>query len=307
MRNKTHLAILIFLGALIGLFIGSWWSQQGKNVYAIDDARPDQPADCPGDMQFAIIGDFGDAGEPEANVAAMVRSWDVDFIVTVGDNNYPGGEAETIDQNIGQYYHEYIYPYVGDYGAGATENRFWPALGNHDLRTDNAQPYFDYFELPGNERYYDFVEGPVHFFVLNSNPSEVNGRSSDSIQAQWLQTQMLASDARWKIVIMHHTPYTSSKRRKPDMALQWPFAEWGATAVVSGHDHLYERSEANGIPYFVNGAGGRKLYKIGKAEPESRARYNQDYGAMLVQTDQSCINFSFYNRSAELIDSYTIR
>ena len=24
-------------------------------------------------------------------------------------------------------------------------------------------PYLDYFTLPGNERYYDFTWGPVHF------------------------------------------------------------------------------------------------------------------------------------------------
>ena len=23
--------------------------------------------------------------------------------------------------------------------------------------------------------------------------------------------------------------------------MRWPFAEWGASAVLSGHDHLYER------------------------------------------------------------------
>ena len=34
--------------------------------------------------------------------------------------------------------------------------RFFPSLGNHDWGTGNVNAYFDYFELPGNERYYDF-------------------------------------------------------------------------------------------------------------------------------------------------------
>ena len=65
----------------------------------------------------------------------MVDRWGVDAIVTVGDNNYPDGAAATIDANIGQYYHAYIAPYQGTYGAGAEMNRFFPALGNHDWRT----------------------------------------------------------------------------------------------------------------------------------------------------------------------------
>ena len=35
----------------------------------------------------------------------MVESWKPEFITTVGDNNYPTGQAETIDQNIGQFFH----------------------------------------------------------------------------------------------------------------------------------------------------------------------------------------------------------
>ena len=53
--------------------------------------------------RFAVIGDFGLAGQPEADVAALVKSWEPDLIITTGDNNYPDGEAETIDDNIGQY------------------------------------------------------------------------------------------------------------------------------------------------------------------------------------------------------------
>jgi hypothetical protein len=224
----------------------------------------------------------------------------------VGDNNYPKGAASTIDGNIGQFYSDYIYPYQGDYGEGAVENRFWPALGNHDLETDGGRPYFDYFELPGNERYYDFQQGSVHFFILNSDPSEPDGRYQNSIQAQWLQTQMSQSQALWKLVFMHHPPYSSSFTRRPDTELHWPFAEWGATAVLSGHDHYYERVEVDGIPYFVNGAGGRKQYRFGSAGPESLVRYNVDYGAMQVQAAEDCLNFSFSNRENELIDSVTI-
>ena len=54
-------------------------------------------------------------------------------------------------------------------------NSFLPSLGNHDWGTPNAQPYLDYFALPGNERYYDHVQGPVHFFIVDSDPNEPDG------------------------------------------------------------------------------------------------------------------------------------
>ena len=131
---------------------------------------PLSPAPTPiNSVRFAVIGDYGLAGEHLDAVAKLVKNWQPDIILTVGDNNYPEGEAATIDENIGAYFHEFIFPYTGVYGEGAQENRFFPALGNHDWNTLGAQPYLDYFPLPGNERYYDFVWGPVHFFAIDSD------------------------------------------------------------------------------------------------------------------------------------------
>src|SRR5207249_4527738 len=69
-----------------------------------------------GTAHFAVIGDFGSAGAFEQSVASLVQSWNPAFIVSVGDNNYEFGGADTIDQNIGQYYSSYISPYKGTYG-----------------------------------------------------------------------------------------------------------------------------------------------------------------------------------------------
>ena len=77
----------------------------------------------------AVVGDFGGAATGAASasnelaVANLVKRWQPDFIVTTGDNNYPSGAATTIDQNIGQFYHEFIHPYTGRYGRGARVNR----------------------------------------------------------------------------------------------------------------------------------------------------------------------------------------
>ena len=86
----------------------------------------------------------------------------------------------------------------------------------------------------------------------------------------------------------------------------WPFQEWGATAVLSGHDHDYERLIIDGIPYFVNGLGGGEIYYFKDPVPGSQVRYDADYGAMLVTADLQQITFEFYTRWGELIDRYQV-
>ena len=258
-------------------------------------------------VRFAVIGDYGLAGEHLAAVAEFVKSWAPDIILTVGDNNYPEGEVATIDENIGAYFHEFIFPYTGVYGEGAQENRFFPALGNHDWNTLSAQPYLDYFALPDNERYYDFVWGPVHFFAINSDSREPDRIGRSSKQAAWLRTRLAASTAPWKIVYMHHPPYSSAQHGS-QLALQWPYQEWGASAVISGHDHVYERILVDGFPYFTNGLGGSpNRYDFISPVPGSQIRYRDAHGAMLVEADMNQITFQFVNVLGELIDIYTIQ
>jgi len=256
-------------------------------------------------VRFSVIGDFGLAGGHEAGVSNLVNSWEPDFIITVGDNNYPDGASETIDANIGQYYHDYIHPYIGEFGEGSDINRFFPTLGNHDLNTNQAQAYFDYFELPGNERYYDFVWGPVHFFALNSDSREVDGVGRSSEQAKWLQAQLEASTASWKIVYMHHPPFASTSSEPVDW-IRWPFQEWGADIVFSGHDHFYERLEVDGFPYIVNGLGGGAIYAFGETHPGSQVRYNNDYGALFVEVSESNLTVVFEAITNEIIDDFQI-
>lgn len=275
-------------------------------------------------IRFTAIGCYGLASYPNAEeVSTLVHNWEPDFIITMGDNNYL---SRPIDQNVGIYYHDFIYPYVGEYGEGADINRFFPSLGNHAWDVGDIQYYFDYFELPGNERYYDFVWGPVHFFALNSNEQEPDGITADSVQAQWLQERMTASTAPWQVVYFHHPPYSSdgnthlatasdgstyrSYGSRPD--LQWPFAEWGADAVLTAHSHFYERLEADGVMYFINGLVLPRWFSdFGEPVPESQFRYNEIAGTQLITATECELTFEFYNiedleNGGTLIDSYTI-
>jgi Calcineurin-like phosphoesterase/Beta-propeller repeat len=270
-------------------------------------------------VRFAVIGDYGTGDSTtEGPVANLVKSWDPAFIITTGDNNYPDGTASTIDANIGQFYYEFIHLYPGSYplpSSGllrASSNRFFPSLGNHDWNTpgtcpDLPCPYRDYFTLPNNERYYDLVWGPVHLFAIDSDLNEPDGTSSNSTQAQWLQGKLASSTSRWKLPYMHHPPYSSGSIHGSDIRMQWPYKDWGATAVLAGHDHIYERLNIAGLRYFVNGLGGASIYGFrSPPEPGSEVRYSGEFGAMRVDATNDTITFQFISLGGVVRDTHTI-
>ena len=263
------------------------------------------PTPTPAVVRFAVIGDYGTGDESAQRVADLVLGWQPDLLLTVGDNNYPLGATETIDDHIGRFYQGFISPYPGAYGPGAESNRFFPALGNHDLYTAQGQAYFEYFALPGNERYYDYVWGPVHFFCLNSVDSEPDGVGRSSAQAAWLQEQMALSTSPWQVVYFHLPPYSSGYHGSVDW-MRWPFAAWGADVVLTGHDHLYERLEVDGIPYLVNGLGGGPIYPFLVILPESRVRYNATHGALLVTASEESMRFQFITDTGEVVDQFEL-
>jgi hypothetical protein len=260
---------------------------------------------APPQVRFAVIGDYGTGDANAAAVAALALAWEPDILLTTGDNNYPSGAANTIDRNIGQFYGAYIGGYEGEYGPGSEVNRFFPTLGNHDWDTPGAQPYLDYFNLPGHERYYDFVWGPVHFFMLDSDSREPDGIGVSSRQAQWLRAGLAASAAPWQVVVMHHPPF-SSGRHGNNPPLQWPYAEWGADLLLAGHDHLYERLEVAGLTYITNGLGGASRYYFIVPLPESVARFRAAHGALFVTASPDAMAIEFVTVDGEVIDSLTL-
>ena len=263
-------------------------------------AVPDRSAAAlaPDAVQIAVIGDHGSGNADAAAVAALVHAAAPDVVATVGDNVF---HDVPLDESVGRLYSDFIGAYHGAYGPGSEVNRFFPALGNHDLLDGGKLPaYLAYFTLPGpgavqahpsgNERYYDVVQGPVHLFVVDSHSSEPDGDTQGSRQATWLRRGLATSTARWDVVLFHHPPYTSwSLSPGNDEDLQWPFEAWGADLVLSGHVHTYERivrdDDRDGEPltYVVDGLGGQTPHEF-RADPVggSQVRYNAGFGALFL-------------------------
>lgn len=202
------------------------------------------------------------------------------------------------------------------------------------------------FSETENLRFFDVrlgtATGPssVHLFILDSDSPTPYGRySADRLipnrdgsnsayteiatQGAWLQKRLAASTARWKIVILHHPPYNSAPGAENSQYTfaRWPYRAWGASAVISGHVHNYERLEMPDpdadlkpnygtptIPYIVNGAGGfipEQGFDPSFVVKGSLVRV-AEYGAQLVTADENSINFLYYDLNGVLRDVKTI-
>jgi len=264
---------------------------------------------------FAQIGDFGSAGTAEFKVSEMVKSWEPDFIVSVGDNNYYDGGFNSIEINISNYYGDYIYNYdaPGTYRCNGKAfkdqiNRFFPTPGNHDsYNKDGLLPYYNFFTLPGNEKYYGFSWGAVAFYSVNTVENNLEE------QKAWLEGELATSTHSFNIIFLHHPPYSSGPHG--DQAfIQWDFYSMGADIVFSGHDHIYGRLEKkgeDGMYYIVNGIGGRALSDCVNphdAGTFSEVCYGSDYGAVkaTVTSKRMVIEFFAINSPNSPIDRFEI-
>ncbi|MEM7105514.1 MAG: metallophosphoesterase [Bacteroidota bacterium] len=258
-------------------------------------------------MVFAVIGDFGVGGSIAEAVSDLVKSWDPEFIITAGDNNYGTGDENSFRENIGNFYCDFIYNPSAPQGlvcegqANNDElNRFFPSIGNNDYYFNRLfQPYADYFSLPGNEEFYDFKWGPVHFFSLNSS-SSANSQCCESEQAEWLIPKLTESDKPFRIVYFHHSPYSEATHGNFSN-MQWGFPELGATTVIAGHDHVYSalyRNDYPDVPYIICGSSGYQLYSCGE-NPLDPAEfdvfcYDDWHGAIRVETNSSRMVFQYF-------------
>jgi len=248
---------------------------------------------------FAVIGDFGSAGDIEMQwVADMVKSWNPEYVITTGDNSY---DSTPIDNNIGQFYSKFIFPYSGTYlPSSPDKNRFWVSVGNHDY-TDGGgitaqKEYFPYL-VPNT--YYDIVIGDVHFFMLDSD----HFSSYSGAQKTWFDSVVTNSDSKWKIATFHHPPYTSGTHGPNSDTRNWPFNENDFDLVFNGHNHNMEHLTIDGqlVHYCVQGAGGRSLYSFPlDPTPATSVWQLSEYGACKVIVEQDNINVEFWSTDGSI-------
>jgi len=260
-------------------------------------------------IRFAVIGDYGQSSNT-ATVASRILAAAPDFICTTGDNTYNTTvSTANWDGAVGQYFAPFIaLPAASAYAAqGAATNQFFPTLGNHDWDVGGTSTSFTaYFSLPNNERYYSFVKGDVEFFMLSSDTREPDGVNVGSTQYNWFVSAIGQSTARWQVVIFHHPFQTSNSSHGPATWMNWGFENLGVDLVMSGHNHFMERLSYGGIPWIVQGAGGRSHYSISSPSANSLFRNTADYGFSLVTATETTLTHQFITAAGTVIDTVSL-
>jgi acid phosphatase type 7 len=199
-------------------------------------------------------------------------------VFTTGDNAYPRGRPEDFEDC----YHP---------SWGKHRNRTRPSAGNHDFGTPGASGYFEYFgALAGDpaKGYYSYRLGGWHILVLNT----VLDLGVGSAQLEWVRSE-LATNGSQCTLAYGHDPRFSSGEHGGEEELQplWELLhESGVEALISGHDHNYERfaplsgdgrpDPVHGVRQFVVGTGGAYLRPIAELQPHSEVVDHTSHGLL---------------------------
>jgi hypothetical protein len=198
-------------------------------------------------LKFAVLGDFGTGDSGQYRMADRMvqihKSFPFELVVLVGDNIYGSDRPQ-------DYRRKFETPYKPLLDAGV---KFYGALGNHDAR---EQRFYKLFNMDG-KLYYSFKapKQSVRFFALESTYMQPD-------QVKWLGDSLAAAGEDWKIVFQHHPLYSSGVTHGSDMRLRSVLEPLliknGVKVMLTGHDHLYERTNPqHDITHFVAGAGGK--------------------------------------------------
>lgn len=188
------------------------------------------------------------------------------------------------------------------------------AVGNHEQGSIDVNTAI-YNQNDSN--YYSIEAGNTFIATF-----AFNGFTEEALNQMIADAQ--ASDATWKLLVMHQPPYYTNPGAGMGVPTQQQIAAAAETAgidvVLSGHDHSYARTEPmlggqvvdvnDGITYFICGSLGEKSYEVTDNPDFNFSIATNDYSAvyLTLSTTDSALTIQAYDYnggSPELIDSFT--
>lgn len=256
-------------------------------------------------VRALVFGDFGTGAPSQAETARAMAKVDATqpftFGLTTGDNFYPSGLDDPTHERWRTEWEALYAP---------LQIKFYPTFGNHDVHRDSAAAELDYtsrsrtwvFPAP----YYTFTAGAAQFFALDTT------RLTDA-QLAWLDRELKASTARWKIVYGHHQIFSATRgdndaRQEDLVGRLLPLLTANEVDLyLCGHDHnLQELQPVEGVHFFVMGAGGAPLYDATNDYPRSVFRA-KEHGFGVVEASADALVISLIALDGRTLHARTLR
>ena len=239
--------------------------------------------------------------------AAVVDAAGSALVITLGDHAYESATQQDFERC-----------YEPTWGRFNAITR--PTPGNHDFESNEALPYYDYFDWyrrdePARRRgYYEFRFAGWQILALNSMlPMEAGSQ-----QADWLAGRLAEADADCVLAYWHHPLFSSGRHGvNPWDSGEQSVAAWrllersGAELVVNAHEHFYERfvplassgePAPDGIRQFVVGTGGGDLRATVGQRANSARIYKDGYGLLVLILDEGSYRWSFVGTDGAIHD-----
>jgi hypothetical protein len=250
-------------------------------------------------IRFVVFGDnsFGDVSDRA--IAYQSYKASPDFVMNTGDNVYESGKDDEYARYFFPVYNaEQAGPRTGApllrsvpfYTVIANHDVAGKDANHHPVadftKNKDALGYFTNMHLPGNgpiatyptplagpaeaintfkanagDRYprqsnYSFDYGDAHFLCLDSN---VYVDPTDPALQDWIEKDLTATDAAWKIVVYHHPAFNVGNEhyKEQQMRVLSPvFERLGVDIAFHGHEHTYQRTRP--LKFEVVDASGAK-------------------------------------------------
>jgi hypothetical protein len=228
------------------------------------------PRRLDGPLSFVVFGDYGADSDPERAVAKVAVAQRPRLLVTTGDNSYLAATANLLDRNLFTPLRELL-ALAPNYGV----------VGDHDLVFDaGRRALVEALDWPGGGDRFDLRYGPLQFVGLG-----LRGDRGDLPFA----ARALARPGPAARFVLVHQPLKAGNPLLPVLAR-------GATAVLSGHLHAYERRqrpEAPGVPMLTVGTGGApRNPRATPRSPDARVHL-AEFGLLRVDVAPGRVSYRF--------------
>jgi acid phosphatase type 7 len=242
-------------------------------------------------VRVSAVGDIAWAGGGKFVTAGLVRAWNPNVFLALGDEAYEHGSTAEFSK-----YYNPAYEVL--------KSVTWPVPGNHEYVTKGAAGYRKYFGVTGVTWWSRRIGG---WTVIGLDSEMV----SSTDQLKFLRSALTSSKGRPIIVTWHRPRYSSGVHGDAVDTEKWwsvLHTDGDVKLVLWGHDHDYERMEftrtgVSSLSSFVVGTGGAELRNVSSVKRTfSKVLIPHVYGVLDLSLLPHGFSWKFVTKGGKVLD-----